>query len=138
METAEPLARALGITPRFRAGMHENDRSATGFLPRARFEALADRFFADPDVPVMGWETARAAQTRIVTEVSHTLDAHRGGDLLFVGHGAVGTLLFCALSGLDIDRRNDQPDGGGQCFAFEIGTRRVIHGWQPMEHLSAT
>lgn len=28
--------------------MHENDRSATGFLPPPEFEAVANQFFANP------------------------------------------------------------------------------------------
>jgi broad specificity phosphatase PhoE len=42
VETAEPLAAALGIVIEIRDAMHENDRSATGFLPPAEFEIVAD------------------------------------------------------------------------------------------------
>lgn len=34
LETARPLALALGLSVEIRPDMHENDRSATGFLPR--------------------------------------------------------------------------------------------------------
>lgn len=48
LETARPLAEALGVPVEIRPEMHENDRSATGFLPPAEFEAVADQFFAHP------------------------------------------------------------------------------------------
>ena len=72
--------------------MHENDRSATGYLPGPEFEATADRFFAEPQISVRGWERAIDAQARILGAVAETLARHPGGDLLLVGHGAVGTL----------------------------------------------
>src|ERR1700680_4971682 len=49
VETAEPLAAALGIELEIRAAMHENNRSATGFLPAREYESLANEFFAHPD-----------------------------------------------------------------------------------------
>ncbi|WP_226780280.1 histidine phosphatase family protein [Oceaniglobus trochenteri] len=137
VETATPLAEALGLNVEIRANLHENDRSATGFLPPAEFEATADRFFAHPDDSIRGWETARAAQARIVGAVERCLADHRGGDLLLVGHGAVGTLLYCALAGLDISRKHDQGPGGGGCFlAFDSDQRRPKAGWQPMEAMA--
>ncbi|MDB6454048.1 histidine phosphatase family protein [Falsirhodobacter sp. 20TX0035] len=137
IETAQPLARALGVGLEVRPAMHENDRSATGFLPPAEFEAVADAFFAEPARSVRGWETAEAAQRRILAEVEGCLAGPQDGDVLFVGHGGVGTLLFCALSGLAIDRRHDQGPGGGGCwFEFDLQTRTPPRGWQPMEALT--
>ncbi len=136
LETALPLAAALGVEVEVRPRMHENDRSATGFLPPDAFEKVADEFFANPSRSVRGWETAEAAQTRIVEEVDACLDTDARGDVLFVGHGGVGTLLFCALSGEKIDRRFDQGPGGGGCwFAFDSERRKPAHGWRPMETL---
>ena len=48
VETAAPLSKAIGCPHHQRAEMGENDRSATGFLPAAAFEAAADAFFAHP------------------------------------------------------------------------------------------
>ncbi|WP_207099432.1 histidine phosphatase family protein [Paracoccus shandongensis] len=136
LETATPLASALGVALEVRPKMHENDRSATGFLPPQEFEAVADQFFAEPATSVRGWETAEDAQRRIVAEVEACLTAPQDGDILFVGHGGVGTLLFCALSGIGIDQRFDQGPGGGGCwFAFDSHVRRPQHKWQPMEAL---
>ena len=115
--------------------MHENDRSSTGFLPPHEFERVADTFFAAPDTSVRGWETARAAQARIVAEVTACIALYPEGDVLFVGHGAVGTLLWCHLAGVGIDRRHDQPAGGGNWFSFRDDDRRPDAGWRPMEAL---
>lgn len=136
METAAPLARALGFTVILRDQMHENDRSATGFLPPDEFEQVADQFFAVPDQSVRGWETASDAQQRIVSQVDLCLRDYPEGDILFVGHGAVGTLLFCHLSGSPISRTHDQGPGGGGCyFEFSDMHHKPPAGWQPMEDL---
>jgi broad specificity phosphatase PhoE len=138
IETARPLAQALGCDLHIRERTHENDRSATGFLPPKEFEAVADQFFAHPETSIRGWETATAAQIRIVEDVRRVLDVHTDGDVLFVGHGGVGTLLLCHLSGVAIDRKYDQGTGGGGCF-FEFNDldSRPKFGWCPMEDMTA-
>lgn len=133
METGQIIAAHLGLKIERREAMHENDRSATGFVPTDVFEVVVDQFFANPDTSVRGWETARHAQTRVVNEVEAVLSDHRGGDVLFVGHGAVGTLLMCNIAGLAIDRCHDQPPGGGNYFSFGADDRRFLHAWRPME-----
>jgi broad specificity phosphatase PhoE len=136
VETAAPIASALGVELEIRAGMRENDRSATGFLPPDEFEEVAERFFAEPSESLRGWETAEDAQRRILAEVDACLGRPQSGDVLFVGHGGVGTLLFCGLSGFGIDRRFDQGRGGGGCwFEFDLERRRPVQTWQPMEAL---
>ncbi|WP_300072599.1 histidine phosphatase family protein [uncultured Ruegeria sp.] len=133
IETAACLAAAWQCPMEVRPEVHENDRSATGFLPPCAFEAAADRFFAAPHESFCGWETAEAAQVRILGEALEYVWHHLDGDVLFVGHGAVGTLLYCALAGLPIDRRYDQPQGGGNWFSFEIDSRQVSHHWRSIE-----
>ena len=133
IETAEPLAASLGVDFEIRQAMHENDRSATGFLPPAEFEAVADQFFAVPHLSGRGWERAIDAQARIVREVETVLTRDLAGDVLFVGHGAVGTLLLCHYSGTPISRAHDQPAGGGCYFALCRHDRRVLHAWRLME-----
>ncbi|MBE9640406.1 histidine phosphatase family protein [Salipiger mangrovisoli] len=138
LETAWPLAEALGLAVEVRPAMHENDRSATGFLPPREFEQVADRFFAAPEDSVRGWERAADAQGRILAEVTASLAQPCEGDVLFVGHGGVGTLLWCALAGVSISRVHDQgPGGGGNVFGFTWQPCAVLSAWQPMERLSA-
>lgn len=135
METAEILAMHLRLSVEVRQRMHENDRSATGFLPPPEFEAVADQFFANPRTSIRGWERAIDAQHRIVSEVDAVLATRETGDLAVVGHGGVGTLLLLSLSGREISREADQPPGGGNYFAYDIGARQVIHGWRPIDRL---
>jgi len=136
IETAKPLAASLGCLFEIRELMHENDRSSTGFLPPQEFENVADQFFAHPEQSVRGWETARDAQIRIATEVHDYLKTHSSGDVLFVGHGGVGTLLYCHLSGIPISRDFDQGPGGGGCyFEFFGPAGRPTSRWQPLEKL---
>jgi broad specificity phosphatase PhoE len=135
IETAEIIAARLNVAVEVRQAMHENDRSATGFLVPDEFQAVADQFFAKPQISVRGWERAVDAQSRIVREVEHVLARDEPGDVLFVGHGGVGTLLYCYYSGVAIDRAYDQPAGGGCFFAFTKEGRRVQHSWCPLEDL---
>ena len=135
IETAEILAEHLDLVVEVRQRMHENDRSATGFLQPAEFEAVADQFFANPHSSIRGWERAIDAQNRIVSEVEMVLGAG-GGDIAFVGHGGVGTLLLLSLSGREITREADQRAGGGNYFAYDIGARHILHGWRPIDRLA--
>ncbi|MEH2493374.1 histidine phosphatase family protein [Bradyrhizobium sp. AZCC 2230] len=135
IETAEIIAAKMGVDVEVREAMHENDRSATGFLVPDEFEVMANQFFGHPHTSIRGWERAIDAQLRIVREVEHVLSRNTPGDVLLVGHGGVGTLLYCRYSGLGIDRAHDQPAGGGCFFAFTSQGRRVLHGWRRLEEL---
>ncbi len=132
-EGAEILAAQLDLPVTQFAELGENDRSATGYLPSAEFEAVADQFFAAPEQSVRGWERAVDAQRRIIAAVEHVLAVSSGcgGDVAVVSHGGVGTLLLCHLCGCAIGRERDQPsNNGGNHFAFDTATRQVFHGWQ--------
>ncbi len=117
VEGAAILAKHLGLTAQVDSLLHENDRTSTGFLPPPEFQKMADRFFANPDASVEGWERAVDAQSRIVDAVRRLAAAHDGaGDLAIVAHGGVGALLMAALKELPISRQLDQPGGGGGNF----------------------
>ena len=132
IETALVIGHARAIPLCMREDMHENDRSATGFLPPAEFEQVADAFFARPETSVRGWERAADAQNRIVRAVEREL-ATQTGTILFVGHGGVGTLLLCHLLGEPISRSRDQKQGGGNVFCWDAVSGRVLHAWLPLE-----
>lgn len=137
LETAKLLINGrTSVSIIVREDAHENDRSATGFVPPERFEELANQFFAKPDESVLGWEKAGDAQARILAMTNAVIDEDgQKGNLAFTGHGGVGTLLLCALQGAPIARLHDQPAGGGNVFAFDIATRKVLHGWKPIEEV---
>jgi broad specificity phosphatase PhoE len=135
IETAAPIADKIGVSVEIREDTHENDRSATGFLKPDEFERAADAFFANPDVSFRGWETARDAQKRIMSNVRQILSGAGGRDVLICGHGGVGTLLYCALAGVAINRTYDQTCGGSW-FAFDPETETALSHWAPIEALS--
>lgn len=116
----------------------ENDRSSTGYLPPAEFEHMAERFFGEPASSVRGWERACDAQSRIVTAVSGIVLSDRSEGLIaIVSHGAVGTLLYCHLTGRPIDRCWDQPaNGGGNSFGFSLAPDGVDGWWRPIDETS--
>ena len=135
LDAAGLLASRLGLNPISIDGLGENDRSATGYLPRAEFEALADEFFAHPDESVRGWERAADAQRRIIAAVETALSmVSAAGDVAIVSHGGVGALLLCHLRDVPISRDDDQPGGGGGNFySFDMKSRQVLSGWRPIE-----
>lgn len=135
LETAGAIAGTRNLLVSILPRTHENDRSATGFLPPDEFESVANEFFARPHTSIRGWERAIDAQARIVSEAAPLLETARGGDVLMVGHGGVGTLLLCHLAGLEISRAHDQPAGGGNLFAYNPASQEVTFRWTPIEAL---
>jgi broad specificity phosphatase PhoE len=134
MDTAELLAGHRGLSFATRAELGENDRSATGYLPREEFEATADLFFNQPDRSVRGWEPARAAQTRIVDAIDGILKTAPPVNIAVIAHGGVGALLLCRLKGVPISRAEDQPgEGGGNFFVFRRADRALLQGWRPID-----
>ncbi len=134
IDAAEILAAGTGLGFSTLPGLGENDRSATGYLPRAEFEATADLFFAHPEQSIRGWERAVDAQHRIVGAVDAVLAAAPPGNVAIIAHGAVGALLMAALENVPISRAHDQPAGsGGNLFAFDRTRRLLRHGWQPID-----
>jgi broad specificity phosphatase PhoE len=135
IDGATILAEHLSLPVNRIADLGENDRSATGFLSAQEFEAVADQFFANPSQSIRGWETAAAAQRRIITAVDNIIaqDA-KTGTIAIIAHGAVGTLLLCELAGYSIARKYDQPgSGGGNYYAFEAESKKLLHGWKAIE-----
>lgn len=140
LELAELLAAKAGTPVMPDHLMGENDRSATGFLPSALFEITADRFFAEPDCSIDGWEKAADAQSRIVSTVLTALQSVPPDfPVIFCGHGAVGTLLKCHFGQRAIARSEDQSrfghQGGGNAFLFDPETRQLQSEWMAMEDI---
>jgi broad specificity phosphatase PhoE len=142
LELAELLASAAGTLVLSDHLMGENDRSATGFLPPELFEETADRFFAEPEVSINGWERAIDAQARIVDTVTTAMaSVPQGTAAVFCGHGAVGTLLKCHVGLRKISRDEDQRrlahPGGGNCFVFDLDAMNLGCDWTRMEDFAA-
>lgn len=133
VETASIIAEHLGLPCEVRHGIGENDRSSVGFVPPPEFERLANAFFADPERSVRGWERAVDAQRRVALGLADLL-VPPTSDVVVVGHGGVGTLWYCFLNGLAIERRYDQP-GQGHYFTVDQGTQCAVHGWRPIDQI---
>lgn len=135
LDVADIMADRLTLSPVVLVELGENDRSATGYLPKAEFEAVADIFFKYPDESVRGWERAIDAQCRIVRAVDRVIAmAPADGDIAIISHGGVGALLLCHLKNVSISRSEDQPGGGGgNVFSFDIPTRRLLAGWHRID-----
>ncbi|MEO1101310.1 MAG: histidine phosphatase family protein [Pseudomonadota bacterium] len=136
IETAKAVSDVINVPVRIRERTHENDRSATGFLEPEEFERVADRFFEAPEESVRGWERAVDAQARISQEAARIIKDNPEGDLLMVGHGGVGTLLYCQLAALEISRQHDQPAGGGNVFSYDLNSKTIGHSWRSIEQVS--
>jgi broad specificity phosphatase PhoE len=135
IDGATILAEARGLPFHHVAALGENDRSATGYLPKTEFEATADAFFARSSESVRGWERAIDAQTRIIHAVERLVSTTPGtGPMVIVSHGGVGTLLLCYLKGVPISRTEEQRGTtGGNYFHFHMPEGTLVHGWQPIE-----
>lgn len=131
IESAGILAARLGLGIQVDEMLGENDRSATGFLPPAEFETVADAFFAEPQVSIRGWERAVDAQARVLKATQRILTGHDNGDIALVAHGAVGSLLLCALLEKPISRAMDQPHQG-HFWTAALPNLRVIHDWKTL------
>lgn len=135
ISAARIIADHLSLSPVVIDELGENDRSATGYLPLAEFESVADAFFAHPEKSVRGWERAVDAQSRIVRAVNRAIAlSGMDGDIAVVSHGGVGALLLCHLKGMPISRSEDQPGGGGgNVYSFDVSSRRLLREWHPID-----
>jgi broad specificity phosphatase PhoE len=135
VDGAAILAEARGLPVHCVDALGENDRSATGYLPKREFEATADAFFAQSSKSIRGWERAIDAQTRIIGAVERLVSTTPGtGSIVIVSHGGVGALLLCHLKGVSISRTEEQPGStGGNYFCFHMPERTLAHGWKPIE-----
>ena len=135
IDGAAIISEALGIPYTAIPELGENDRSTTGYLSEPEFNAVVDEFFRRPEESVRGWERAVDAQQRIIAGTrAASMGRPIDGNVAIVGHGGVGTLLLCHLAGVPISRDCDQPrTNGGNYFAFDLMTFRLLHGWRPID-----
>jgi broad specificity phosphatase PhoE len=120
------------------AGLGENDRSATGYIAPPEFWEVVDQFFAQPDVSVRGWETARHAQDRIVAAVGRVDAESPAGVVLVVAHGGVGALLTAHLQNVIIGQEDRPGHSGGGCYlVLDRRSRSLQATWCAIEEPEA-
>ncbi len=132
IETADILARRRSLPVTVNPGLRDIGRPGDEFLGAAEHRETVATLFARPDFGTRpGWETACHAQARIVAAAKDEIAAGAGGgDLLFTGHGAAGTLLLCHLCGAPISLECFEPTPGGNLFAFDCRTLKVLFRWR--------
>lgn len=114
--------------------MHENDRSATGFLMPDEFQAAANQFFAQPQISVRGWERAADAQLRIVREVEHVLARNGPGECSL---SATVALELCCIAIIRVSRSIALLTNllAAVTFSRSKDDRRAQHSWCRLEDL---
>lgn len=137
LDGAEILAAGLDIPHRVDAHLGENERSSTGYVAPPEFWEIVEAFFSHPDESVRGWETARAAQARIVGAIDHLIATEStNGDVVVVSHGGVGRLLSAHLQGVAIGEEARPPHPGGGCWMeFERAGGRITSVWRAIPDL---
>ena len=134
-DAARLMADHFGLSPVVIAELGENDRSATGFLLKAEFEATADLFFPFPGGGARGGKLATNPQPGTAAAAELVIvEAPGYEDVAIISHGGVGALLLCHLKGVPISRAEDQPGAGGGCvYSFDAGTLGLLSGWRLIE-----
>jgi broad specificity phosphatase PhoE len=97
VETAEIIARRLGLTVELDAALHEHKRPALAFGTEEAFRARIAQAFADPTKPVAGGESVEQACVRM----ARALAAHPARPLVVVTHGTVLSEFLGRQLGLD-------------------------------------
>jgi broad specificity phosphatase PhoE len=132
IEVAHIFAERRDLPVEVHAGLDDSARPPVDFLSVVELDRTLNAFFARPETGARpGWEAAADAQRRVAAAIHTLLAAKTGeGDLLIVGHGRIGTLLLCHLAGLAISREHFQPPPGGNLFAFDCASRKVLFRWR--------
>lgn len=132
VETARIFAARRSLPVDVRAEIDDSARPLAEFLSIVDLDKALDAFFARPEESARpGWETAADTQRRVAAGIARLLDNEsEDGDLLIIGHGRVGTLLLCHLAELPISREHFQPTAGGNLFAFDRASRKLLFGWR--------
>ena len=132
IETAHIFAARRNLPVEVNSEIGDSLRPSSEFLSVMDLDKTVDAFFTRPQESARpGWETAADAQRRVAAGIDALLtDTTVDGDLLIIGHGRIGTLLLCHLAGLPISRDHFQPTPGGNLFAFDRLSRRVLFRWR--------
>ncbi len=131
IETAHIFAGRRDLPVEIHAKIDDSARPYSEFLSVVELDRTVDAFFAQPlENARLGWETAADAQRRVVAGIDALLAAKTDGDVLIIGHGRIGTLLLCQLAGLPISREYFQPTPGGNLFAFDCASRKLLFRWR--------
>jgi probable phosphoglycerate mutase len=109
VETAAPIAAALGVEPRHEPGLRERSLGVFDGLAfteaEARYPELWRRLVArDPDAVPDGGETAAAVFARVRGAIGRIVTEHAGQRVVVVSHGLALFHAFSYVCGLGVPR----------------------------------
>ena len=91
-ETAELIAKELGLSTNAFDGLHEHKRSKAGYLSKEKFDEDIREFFTRPAELVFGSETAEQAFQRFHSAIDSILKDFPDQTTVIVAHGTVISL----------------------------------------------
>ncbi|MBK9037164.1 MAG: histidine phosphatase family protein [Myxococcales bacterium] len=111
VQTAEPIARELRVTPRLEPGLRERSLGVFDGLAfteaEARFPELWRRLIArDPDAVPDGGETAAGVFARVSAAIARICADHAGERVVVVSHGLALFHAFSYVCGLGVPNRD--------------------------------
>lgn len=138
-QTAEPLAKRLGITPVVEAGMREvNLGEWEGGLFRKKVadnDPLAQRMWAEERWDVIpGAEGTEAFAARVEESLTRLAAAHAGGRIAVFTHGGVIAQALAATTGAR-PFAFLAPDNASISLLVRIGDLSSIRGFNDVSHL---
>jgi broad specificity phosphatase PhoE len=113
LATAEPLCKAVGMTPQLRDGLKEiaygcwegkTPEEVNGEFHDEYVRWLADPGWNGPTGGEKGVDIARRSSL-VLEEIEQT---HHSGNVLVVSHKATVRIMLCSLLGIDIGRYRDR------------------------------
>ncbi len=128
LETAAPLARALGVETEIDDDLAEFDRDADFYIPLEELKAEGDPRYQELVDGTWAGEDARAAFAhRLVAAMERVITAHPGGEVAVVCHGGVINVYLAHVLGL-ADPMFFHPDytGISRVRAARSGPRSIV------------
>lgn len=144
LETAQPIAAALGLPLRQAAGLRERHygrmQGLTGAEARERFPGLHAVYAArDPHHDLEGGETLAEFASRVAASLQALVAAHPGGSVLAVSHGGVLDVAYRLATGRDLVSPRDFAMPNASLNWIEYREQRWhLVSWGEQDHLPAS
>lgn len=100
-ETARIVAEKLGVSAEVVEGLHEHDRSNVPLMRTGEFISAVAQFFREPDLLVLGKETAQEAGERFTQAIDGVMKGADSSTIAVVTHGTVIALFAKSRLGMD-------------------------------------
>ena len=95
VETGRIMAAQLGLPCTIEADLHEHNRAGLPFFEdKVAWKTAVSHFFAQPDQPVLGEETAVQARQRLERTISRLQQQYPDDKLAMVSHGRILTAFI--------------------------------------------